>query len=71
MIDVYSQFPEVEIVHSTSIISKMDRIFATHGIPNTLRSDNGLLFTSNEIQDYMQENGIKHRKITPLWPQAN
>ena len=26
---------------------------------------------SNEIQEYMPENGINHKKITPLWPQAN
>ena len=74
IIDAYSRFPEVEIVHSTSaraIIPKMDRIFATHGIPDTIRSDNGPPFTSNEIRDYMRENGINHRKITPLWPQAN
>jgi hypothetical protein len=74
IIDAYSRFPEVEIVHSTSakaIIPKMDRIFSTHGIPDTLRSDNGPPFTSNEIREYMQENGINHKKITPLWPQAN
>ena len=74
IIDAYSRFPEVEIVHSTSakaIIPKMDRIFSTHGIPNTIRSDNGPPFTSTEIREYMQENGISHKKITPLWPQAN
>ena len=74
IIDAYSRFPEVEIVHSTSakaFIPKMDRIFSTHGIPDTLRSDNGPPFTSNEIRDYMQENGVNHKKITPLWPQAN
>ena len=39
IIDVYSRFSEVEIVHSMSakaIIQKMDRIFATHGIPDTI-----------------------------------
>ena len=74
IIDAYSRFPEVEIVHSTyakAIIPKMDRIFSTHGIPDTIRSDNGPPFTSHEIRDYMRENGISHKKITPLWPQAN
>ena len=75
IIDAYSRFPEGEIVHSTSakaiIIPKMDRIFATHGIPDTIRSDNGPPHTSNEIRDYMRENGINHKKITPLRPQAN
>ena len=25
----------------------------------------------NEFKAYMQENGITHQKITPLWPPAN
>ena len=74
VIDAYSRFPEVEIVHSTSaaaIIPKMDKIFATHGIPTIVKSDNGPPFTSNEIKQFMEENGVQHCKITPLWPQAN
>ena len=74
VIDAYSRFPEVDIVRSTSataIIPKLDRIFATHGIPTVIRSDNGPPFTSHEIERYMEENGIEHREITPLWPQAN
>ena len=74
VIDAYSRFPEVDIVHSTSasaIIPKLDRIFATHGIPTVIRSDNGSPFTSHEIGEYMRENGIKLQKTTLLWPQAN
>ena len=74
IIDAYSQFPEVDIVHSTSacaIIPRMDRIFCTHRIPHTVRSDNGPPFTSDEIKKYMEENGIKHCRTTQLWPQKN
>ena len=74
VIDAYSRFPEVDIVRSTSaatITPRLDRIFATHGIPTVLRSDNGPPFTSHEFKMYMEENGIEHQKITPLWPQAN
>ena len=73
-IDAYSRYPEVEIVHSTSAkatIPKMDRIFSTHGIPRVVRSDNGPPFSSEEIKQFMLENGIEHKRITPLWPQAN
>ena len=44
MIDAYSRFSEVEIVQSTAAkgtISKLDRIFATHGIQKILKSNNG------------------------------
>ena len=74
VIDTYSRFPKVEIVHSTSaatIIPKMDKIFATHGIPMIVKSDSGPPFTCNEIKQFMEENSIQHCKITPLWPQAN
>ena len=74
VIDAYSRFPEVDIIRSTSataIIPKLDWIFATHGIPAVLRSDNGPSFTSHEIKKYVEENGIEHQRITPLWPQAN
>ena len=74
VIDAYSRFPEVEIVRSTSansIIPKLNRIFSAHGIPHVIRSDNGPPFTSEEFKKYMSENGINHRRITPLGPQAN
>ena len=74
VIDAYSRFPEVEVVSSTSAkstIAKLQRIFATHGMPRVIRSDNGPPFTSYEFQAFMEECGINHRRITPLWPQAN
>jgi len=49
----------------------LERVFATHGVPMILRSDNGLPFTSHEFESYMAEIGTKHQRITPLWPQAN
>ena len=74
VIDAYSQFPEVDIVRSTSasaVIFNLDRIFVTHRIPAVIRSDNDPLFTSLEIEEYIQENGIQLNGITPQWPQAN
>ena len=74
VIDAYSRYPEVEIVHSTAAkgtIMKLERIFATHGVPSIVNSDNGPPYTSHEFKSYMEEIGAKHRKITPLWPQAN
>ena len=44
VIDTYSKFHEVEVVKSTlakACIPKLDRIFATHGIPRKIRTDNG------------------------------
>ena len=53
VIDAYSQFLKVDIVHSTSasaIIPRMDRIFSNHGIPLIVRSDNGPPFTVMKLR---------------------
>ena len=74
VIDEYSRFVEVEIVSSTSAaaaIPKLDKMFATHGIPDLLKTDNGPPFTSHAFKVFATELGFKHRKITPLWPKAN
>ena len=67
--DCYSRFPDIEIVSSTSantIIPKFDRIFATHGIPVKIKTDNGPPFQSEEIDHYMKTWGLRHKRITPL-----
>ena len=74
VIDAYSRFPEVEIVKSTSAkstIPKLEQIFARHGIPHILKSDNGPPFPGHEFCQFMKELGITHRPSTPLWPQGN
>lgn len=40
-------------------------------MPHTLKSDNGPQLVSEEFEAFLAENGIEHRKTTPLWPQAN
>ena len=52
LIDKYSKYLEVEIVNSTdakSCIPKLDKIFATHGIPDKMTSDNGPPFNGNDF----------------------
>ena len=70
VIDKYSRFPEVEIVTSTSARStippKLDAIFARQGIPDFLKSDNGLPFNGKEFKNFAEYLGFHHRKITPL-----
>ena len=49
VIDKYSRLPIVELVRSTSsssFIPCLDKIFSEYGIPEVVRSDNGLPFNS-------------------------
>ena len=74
VIDRYSRYPEVETVHSTkasNVIPKLDKIFATHGIPNIIKTDNGPPFSSDDFRKYCTALGISHERVTPYWPQAN
>jgi len=74
VIDDHSRYPEVEIVTSTStkvVTQKLDTIFARFGIPRVVKSDNGPPFNGNDFANYAKNTGFTHRKITPLWPEAN
>ena len=69
LVDCYSRFPFVEILKSTTsatIISKLFKIFSVHGLPETLTSDNGGQFTSNEMESFHKIKGITHTRTTPL-----
>ena len=74
IMDCYSRFPEVEILTSISarsVIPRLDSVFARHGVPSQVISDNGPPFQSNEFHRYMLAMGIQHTTSTPLWPQGN
>ncbi|XP_057292552.1 uncharacterized protein K02A2.6-like [Hydractinia symbiolongicarpus] len=74
VIDQRSKFPEVEFLKSTkaeTLIPCLDRMFSTYGNPRNVISDNGPPFSSQKNTSYFKQRGIKHRRITPLWPQAN
>ena len=69
MIDEYSRFPVVEILRSTAVetvILVVDKVFCTYGYPEVIKSDNGQAW-----KRFVNSCGVRHRKIHPLWPQAN
>ena len=68
--DDYSRFPDAEIVHSTSadaVIPHLGNIISR----NQIRTDNGPPFNSESFSRYVKMMGIKHCKITPLWPETD
>ncbi|XP_020600787.1 uncharacterized protein K02A2.6-like [Orbicella faveolata] len=74
VVDYYSRYFEVGIlksVTSATIIGSLERTFCTHGLPQSLKTDNGPQFTSEEFGTFFKTNSIQHRTSTPLWPQAN
>ena len=74
VIDAHSKWIEAVIVPSTSsaaTIKVLRNLFATHGIPELLFSDNGTSFTSEEFSDFVLRNGIRHRTSSPYHPATN
>lgn len=74
VIDACSKWLEVSIMKSTTssvTIEKLREMFATHGLPETIVSDNGTNFTSCEFEEFMLRNGIKHIKVSPYHPASN
>ena len=52
-------------------VRKMREVFATHGLPDEIVTDNGTHFTGTEFQRFMAQNGIRHIKITPYHLSSN
>ena len=74
IIDKRSRYPEIAFVKSTTAKALTDvlyKVFATYGNPAQIVTDNGPPFPSKEVRDFMEQNGIVHHRITPIWPQAN
>ena len=53
------------------MVSILSRILVTHGLPLSIRTDNGPQFISECFKNFLVENGIEQQMTTPLWPQAN
>jgi hypothetical protein len=74
LIDAYSKWMEVFPMNtstSSATIEKLRTVFATHGLPEKLVSDNGSCFTSEEFEQFLVKNGIKHVTSAPYHPASN
>lgn len=60
----------MKTVTSNKLVESLRNMFASHGIPYTVTSDNASQFTSKEFHDFVNELGISHRRTTSYWPQA-
>ena len=81
IVDYYSRFFEVVIMHSTTsqkMIEALTSTFVRYGYRSlcvtaifSLKSDNASQCVSEEFEEFLSKNGIQHRKSPPLCPQAN
>ncbi len=73
VVDFYSKYPEIGMLERKTAaceILHMKSMFARHGIPGQLASDN-MPFASREFNDFANEWGIKLTTSSPMYPQSN
>ena len=74
VVDSYSKWLEVERVKSTdakTTCAVLRKLFATHGLPRVIVSDNGSGFASEEFNQFLRKNQVKHLYSAPYHPASN
>ena len=75
IVDYFSRYVEVAGMNkgkrAPDVISTLKDIFARHGIPEEIRSDNGPPFDSWEFTHFAKEWDIKLNPSSPYYPQSN
>jgi hypothetical protein len=64
-------FKELSSTTSQAVIRTLSEVFATHGTPSVVMSDNGPQFSSQEFQQFARDWGFDHVTSSPRYPQAN
>ena len=68
VVDVYSKWTQISLMKTSTAlttIEKMKGIFAIHGQPVLVVSDNGPCFSTQEFKTFMKVNGIQHFRYFP------
>ncbi|XP_058024066.1 uncharacterized protein K02A2.6-like [Ahaetulla prasina] len=74
VVDAFSKWLEIILMKSMTaeaVISVLRHLFVTHGLPDTLVSDNGPQFTVTLFERYLAEEGIRHVLSAPFHPATN
>ena len=74
VVDYFSRYPEVIQLRKTttqSVTNALRSIFSRHGIPETLVSDNGPQYSSEEFRAFASRYGFAHVTSSPRYPQSN
>lgn len=72
--DAFSNFPEVELLHSTSaheIVAILGNIFSRHGIPQEVLTDNGPQFACQTFRECSTLFDFTHATSSPRFSRSN
>ena len=75
VVDYWSKFIEIELLSSgyssQFVIKKLKSIFARHGIPQIIVSDNGPPYSSQDFKQFCFDWNIEHTTSSPYLPRSN
>lgn len=74
VVDYFSRYFEVGKLTNTkslTVITKMKSIMARHGVPETVMSDGGPQYTSQDFADFARDWDFVHKTSSPHYPQSN
>ena len=73
VVDAHSKYPEVVPVPSITsrqTVIALRKLWAQHGVPETIVSDNGPQFTSREFKEFCSTNAVNHILSPRYHPQT-
>ena len=74
VVDAHSKWIEgfpMNTSTSNATIEKLRIAFSAHGLPEMVVTDNGSNFVSEEFEDFLKQNGIRHIRAAPYHPSSN
>lgn len=74
VVDSHSKWPEIISMNSTTshtTIIELRKLFSRYGLPFQLVSDNGPQLVSEEFEEFLKRNGVKHVRVAPYKPSSN
>ena len=74
VVDYFSRFIEVQKLSNTTasgVITALKAIFARHGIPSIMISDNGPQYNCKEMREFAGKYNFCHITSSPYHPQSN
>ena len=74
VVDYFSRYPELMKLTSTTapcVVNALKSVFARHGIPVRLRTDNGPQFDCDEMSSFASSYNFEHSTSSPRYPQSN
>ena len=74
VVDYFSRYVEIQQLSSTTsttIVTVLKSLFARHGVPTTLVTDNGPQYVSQEMNQFSATYGFNHITSSPYYAQSN